>query len=366
MQTYVSTMSTKRDRVWRAALRLSERRGNFTANDVVESLGEDPPSEVMIHDCLQTMVEFGLLEVEEHGGSAPNTYHPPTGDGDPFEQPTQSPPANIVSTFPYPGGKGRVASWILEKLPAHDCYVEVFGGSASLLYNKPPSHNEVYNDVNDDLVQFFRVLRNKGDELAEWLSTVPFSRSQYEQWATEYYDGYRPEDGIERAGRFFTLRYMQVAGHFSGVNGFKTRAERSPAQTFDNARKRLESLANRFSQVVIENKDYTDVLEDYDSDDVDVFFYCDPPYVRKEDYYGGGFDHDRFLETLFLVNGDWMVSYANLPERLKDYYVFEREHEHQMNQDSKTVTERLVCNFDPSERPRFVSAGHEQATLDSL
>jgi DNA invertase Pin-like site-specific DNA recombinase len=100
----------------------------------------------------------------------------------------------------------------IDQMPDHDTYVEVFGGSAGVLYNKPRSKYEIYNDSNDDLTQFFRVLRNQPEELAKWLQKVPYSRSQYEEWVDEFYAGIRPDDPIIRAGRFFALRYMQYTG----------------------------------------------------------------------------------------------------------------------------------------------------------
>jgi len=123
-------------------------------------------------------------------------------------------------------------------------------------------------------------------ELAEWLQTVPYSRTQYEQWVTSFYDGVRPDDPIERAGRYFALRYMQYVGESASPNGFKVRAKRSPARTFDNARQRIHALARRFDQVTVENQDYHAILENYDDTAVDVLFYCDPPYIGAEDYYG--------------------------------------------------------------------------------
>ncbi len=273
---------------------------------------------------------------------------------------------NRVSVFPYPGGKGRNSDWIIEKIPPHDTFVEVFGGSAAITFNKPVSKYEVYNDVNDDLVQFFNVLRERTDELVEWVRRVPYSRALYEDWVDQYYEGYRPDDPIARAGRFFTLRYMQFAGSISGPNGFKTCAKRSPARTFDNARERLHELASRFRDVVIENKDYRDVLADYDHTDVDVVFYCDPPYMDAEHYYGREFDHEEFVETLADVDSRWMVSYSEIPDALREYHVLKRERRHRMLKEENDTTERLVCNFDPESVPRFVSTEQSQQRLTEV
>lgn len=278
-------------------------------------------------------------------------------------QPTRSGRSNSI--FPWPGGKGEKSDWIIDKIPPHDTFIEVFGGSAAITYNKPRSKYEIYNDLNDDLVQFFRVLRNHEDELIKWLQGVPYARSLYEEWVVEFYEGYRPDDPVERAGRFFTLRYMQSQGESSKVNGFKTRAKRSPARSFDNAREQLWEIADRFRQVTIENKDYRELLEDYDDNDVDVIFYADPPYVDTEHFYGEGFDHAEFIEALDELDAEWMVSYEDLPEGIAEIgYVLERSRRHRMKQDDADVTERLICSFDPDNHPSFVS--HQQQTLTGI
>jgi DNA adenine methylase len=256
--------------------------------------------------------------------------------------------------------------WILERMPPHDTFVDVFGGSGAIIYNKPPSKNEVYNDANDDLVQFFRVLRELEDELLEWLRNVPFARSVYEKWVQEFFDGYRPNDPVKRAGRFFVLRYMQFAGDMSMVNGFKTRAKRSPARTFDNARERIHELADRFRDVIIECRDFEAVLETYDAGDVDVLFYCDPPYLGGEQYYPVEFNHDQLVDALAGLQNDWMVSYSQLPDGLADLgHVVARSRRNRMCRSASESTEHLVCSFDPSKRSQFLRGG-EQTTIWSV
>jgi DNA adenine methylase len=273
-------------------------------------------------------------------------------------------PDNHVSVFPYPGGKGREADWILEKIPPHDTFVDVFGGSGAIIYNKPPSTNEIYNDVNDDLVQFFEVLRTRTDELEEFVRNVPYARSVYDEWVDAFFNGYRPDDPVERAGRFWALRYMQFAGDMSMVNGFKVRAKRSPSRTFDNARERLQELADRFSDVTIENRDWRRILGTYDDTDVDVLFYCDPPYVDSEHYYGAEFDHAAFVDALADVESDWMVSYAELPDGLEEIgHVLARDRRHRMCRKASDSTEHLVCSFDPAERPQFLESGKQTKLL---
>lgn len=301
------------------------------------------------------METLDLLGSEGGTGSAPRQYYPQ--DPGPAEVSSGYTPrkSSQSGTFPYPGGKGGISDWIVDTMPDHDTYVEVFGGAAGVIYNKPRSKYEIYNDHNEDLTQFFTVLRDRPDELSEWLQSVPYSRAEYEQWVAEFYNGVRPDDPIARAGRFFSLRYMQFLGIASTANGFKTRARRSPARTFDNARKRIHSLARRFDQVTVESQDYQAILERYDDSAVDVLFYADPPYVGGEDQYKGEFDHDVFVDSLRDIENDWMVSCSTIPEGLSEFTVVEQQSRHRMTRSSDEVSEKVVCNFDPEERSAFAS-----------
>lgn len=272
------------------------------------------------------------------------------------------------SVFSYPGAKYYHANWIIDHLPNHHCYVEPFGGSASVLVSKPKSSVEVYNDLDGDLVQFFETLRDNGDELRDWLRSVPFSRDLHNQWSKEFYQGLRPTDDIERAGRFFYLRYSQFAGKYTGVSGFSSAQRRNPAEKFKNAVEDLDKFANRLRNVQVENLDHSEVLDRFD--DEDTVFYCDPPYVDEGDdlySHAGEFDHKRFVQALEDLEGKWMVSYTRLPEGLRSgYYVAEKDVPVRMRQGQgdweKTNKERLVMNFDPQDSPMFVDDAQKQLT----
>jgi len=274
----------------------------------------------------------------------------------------------VLSAFPYPGGKTTYHQEILQFFPGHRRYVELFGGSAAVLLNKPASYIEVYNDLDDDIVHFFEVLRERREDLAEWLAAVPFSRSVYEDWVQNFYDGYRPEDDIERAGRWFYLRYSQFNGSLDRRNGFKTGGKRNEARSFRGSIENLETIAARFGEVTIECQPYYEVLDRYDNPD--TLFYLDPPYFETNadrDHYrvGGDFDHQRFVDELRDRESDWIVSYGTLPPGLEELATTVEEYTamYSMSYDDNRTeaTERLAMNFDPDERPRFCEA--RQTTL---
>lgn len=258
------------------------------------------------------------------------------------------------AVFPFPGGKSKLASWILERVPEHRCFVEVFGGAAGVLANKDPSTSrvEVYNDLDEDLVQFFQVLREQPDELVQWLSSVPYSRAVHSEWAEEYYRGYRPKDDVKRAGQFFYLRYSQWGSGYDSPNGFATSKVSSRALSFANKLDRLREFADRFEDVVLENLHWRELVEKYDAEE--TVFYFDPPYVGVEDYYpASDIDHTEFLEIIDDLDARWLCSYQDLPDGAESFYVLGRGDKNFINSgtsgSANKTREHLLMNFEPGE-----------------
>jgi len=273
------------------------------------------------------------------------------------------------SVFSYPGGKTYLAPWIIEQIPAHKCYVEPLCGSASVLVNKPRSHIEITNDLDSDVVQFFEVLRDRPEDLVEWLRAVPYARDVHEEWAEAFYAGKRPGDPVERAGRFYFLRTSQFSAKYRTKSGFSASSVRNVAQKFANSREKLQEFARRFDGVQIDNRDYAEVVASFDGPE--TFHYFDPPYIEEGDQlyrHEEPFDHDRFVEVLEGIEGDWIVSYTDVPERLVDSNVETTDTVPRMSntrpgRDDERI-ERLVTNYDPANRHKFVGA--EQRTLQSV
>lgn len=280
------------------------------------------------------------------------------------------------TTFQYPGSKARISPWIVSHLPSHNTYVEPFGGSAAVLVNKGTSPNEIYNDIDGELVHFFKILRDNGDELLEWLNATPYSRELYERYKREYFDGERPEDDIERAGRYFYLRQACFNGKLEETQSFGVTTEcrqyesDSRSVMFKNRIENLEAFQERFQRVTIENLDYREVIDRYDSET--AVFYLDPPYVGvgNEYYEFGEFDHSKFFDTLAGIDGYAVVSYEELPGATPETWtVVERESKSSLNRGQgheKVGTERLVLNFDPDETPSFAGANVSQQKLTEV
>lgn len=176
----------------------------------------------------------------------------------------------------YYGGKGRLAPWIVSMLPAHRVYVEPFAGSAAVLFAKHPSRHEILNDVDGDVVNFFRVLRTRPDDLELACRLSPYSRDEYDACAN--LDDPLIDD-LERARRWW-VRSSQSFGQVHKVNtGWSTSIERGSnnARSVWNRLERFAQTAHRLGPVVIENRDAVEVIERYDAPDGVI--YCDPPYL---------------------------------------------------------------------------------------
>lgn len=176
------------------------------------------------------------------------------------------------------GGKWLLAPWIISHFPAHSVYVEPFGGAASVLMRKERAYAEIYNDLDGDVVNLFRVLRSdRASELVTSLRLTPFSREEFEL-------SYLPvADPMEAARRLVIRSFMGFGsnGHNAATKtGFRANSNRSgttPAHDWVNYPDSLTATIERLSGVTIENKDATSVMLQHDS--VGALHYVDPPYV---------------------------------------------------------------------------------------
>ncbi|EAU5657267.1 DNA adenine methylase [Salmonella enterica] len=179
----------------------------------------------------------------------------------------------------YHGGKFRMATWIISHFPAHRCYVEPFGGVASVLLKKEPSESEVYNDLDGDVVNLFRVLRNP--EVSQALITAcaltPYSREEF----THAYG--HSDDPVERARRLVVRATMGFgsAGATKGRTGFRLDTRRNSATVqavWARQPDNLAAVASRFAGVLVENRDAIQRMRDHDVPS--TLHFVDPPYVH--------------------------------------------------------------------------------------
>lgn len=207
----------------------------------------------------------------------------------------------------YPGGKSRLAPWIIGHFPNHKIYCEPFGGSAAVLLQKPVAGLEIYNDIDDQLVNFFKILRDHPKDLIYRLNLTPYSRKIEDDLT---------EDKIELARRFFL---SSVTRWHDGY--FKTQKKNPEDGTlvgvFERQKGYLCKAADRLKKVIIEHMDALELIRKYDSPQ--MLFYCDPPYFgdRKRNLYKSEMmeeKHHRLLaDTLKECRGMVVLSGYSTP-----------------------------------------------------
>lgn len=227
----------------------------------------------------------------------------------------------------YHGGKFRLASWVLEHFPPHKCYVEPFGGAAGVLIQKPRSYAEVYNDLDGDIVNLFRVLQGEhsSQRLIELLTLTPYSRAEFElAWLPT-------DDNIERARRIIIRAQMGFgsAGASKDITGFRidtARAYGTAQHLWQRYPEHLTTICQRLAGVLVEHRPATEVMLAHDA--ADTLHYVDPPYMhdtrvrgaQKGRYYRHELsdrEHAELLATLKTLRGMAVVS--GYPSNLYEY-----------------------------------------------
>lgn len=201
----------------------------------------------------------------------------------------------------YHGGKWRLAPWIIDHLPPHRVYVEPFGGGASVLLRKPRSYAEIYNDLDSEMVNLFRVIRERGPELVTALQLTLFAREEFvEAWEPS------PEP-LEQARRTIVRSFMGFGSAAitrarlpdspgrGGLQktGFRAKSNRSgttPAHDWAHYPAALTQIIERMQGVVVENRHALHLMPQHDGPE--TVFYVDPPYVPETRDKGGDYRHE--------------------------------------------------------------------------
>lgn len=205
-----------------------------------------------------------------------------------------------ITPIKYVGSKTGLSGHILALIPPHRCYVEVFGGSGVILFSKPISPVEVYNDFNGDLVNLFRVIRDRRPELQEALQYTLYSRDEWTK-AVEIIRTGNYKDELHRAWATFTAYNQSMGGVVTnGRGGWGYGKTRSPCPDFTERVRLLENMQTRLRNVQIENLDFREVIRKYDSPE--TFFYLDPPYVKETRAEPSSYRHEMMeLDHIDLV-----------------------------------------------------------------
>lgn len=192
-------------------------------------------------------------------------------------------PVELKSPVVYYGGKLRDAWWVIQNLPPHKYYVEVFGGGGAVIINKPPSVNDIYNDLGNVAV-FWKVLKQWPEELYQALYLTHYSRDEFvechntwEDYARKSRETGNPADYVEFARRWFVQTNISYS-HREDDSSFKVATQVNNANGFANHVDLLPYVADRFRHICIEHRHFRDIFRLYDRRD--TCFYCDPPYTE--------------------------------------------------------------------------------------
>ena len=298
----------------------------------------------------------------------------------------------ILNSFiPWVGGKGKLL-WIINKMAPYHYrrFIDVFGGSGTVTLNRPIRHGcmEVYNDFNGNLTNLFCCVKNRTLALLAELGFLPLNTRddfnvlykflskgeftddylQEEMKLTEVYlkppdaEAIRallleraPRGSIRRAADYFKLVRYSFSGSAKSFGGKPCDIRRFFHLIWECSR--------RLANVIVENKDFEDVIRQYDRED--AWIYCDPPYFEAECYEVGfpKADHQRLHDTLLTCRGNVMVSYNYCPyisELYKEFYIFRTVRPNNMSQTAGSeYEEAIITNYDPRK-------ACWQLTLESL
>lgn len=249
----------------------------------------------------------------------------------------------------YPGAKWRIAKEIVSLIPSHRSYLEPFFGSGAVLFNKPPSAIETVNDIDGDITNFFKVLREQSEKLAEAISLTPYSRDVFNDAHKN-----RGTDDFDRAYRFAIRSKMGHGFKTYQKTGFKidvyARERSYCVDCWNRLPKDIISAAVRLKGVQIENQPALDVIRKFNHDN--VLIYADPPYLletRGGKQYRHEMDEQDHLELLAaLMEHKGYVILSGYPSEMYDRELrrWRKVTRKSYNQNSDARTEVLWCNFD--------------------
>lgn len=211
--------------------------------------------------------------------------------------------------FGWYGGKFSHLDWLLPLLPTVHHYCEPFAGSGAVLLNRAPAPVETYNDIDGEVVNFFRVLREDPEGLTRLIALTPFSRE-------EFYIAVNPPgrdiSRLERARRFYVrarqartgLAQTATLGRWANCKNTSRAGMSGVISRWLGGIETLSEIGERLLRVQVENRPATDMIRLYD--DAKTLFYCDPPYLHAtrgdSKAYGFEMDEEQHRELVAILN----------------------------------------------------------------
>lgn len=265
------------------------------------------------------------------------------------------------SAVRYHGGKWLLSDWIIGHFPSHRTYVEPFGGGASVLLRKPRAYAEIYNDLNGEIVNLFRVIRDQGAALRDLIALTPFSRAEFQQ-------SYEASDDCLEQARRTLVRSFQgfgsaaICGERSGFRASSARSGSLPARDWSTYPTSMALTIERLQGVVIEQTDAIAVMRQHDSPE--TLHYVDPPYVhatrsakkratatgRAYAYEMGESEHTELADALASLSGTVVISGYRCPLYDRLFRNWTRFDKATFADGATARTESLWINREPRQR----------------
>lgn len=255
----------------------------------------------------------------------------------------------LRSPLPYVGGKSKLAEKITERIPDHKTYIEVFGGGLWVFFGKERSKYEVINDLDGDLISFYRVLQNHFEEFMKqfkWLlSSREFFLDQKEQLEA------RGLTDIQKGARYYYLQRQAFGGRVKN-RSFGVDPVGLPGINLLRMEEELSSHHLRLCHVTIENLDYKDLIRRYDKPE--TFFFLDPPYLSapcyNHNFDNGIEDFKEFLEVVKEIKGKFMFTINDHPairELFKEFFLEEVQLTYTVSKGKPTEAKELfITNYE--------------------
>lgn len=239
-------------------------------------------------------------------------------------------------------------------MPNHKTYCEPFFGGGAVFFAKKPSKNEVINDLNDNMVNFYRVLKRNFNDLQAEVDLTLYSEYQYNQAKELYNEGFDKEK-VLRAWAVFVLSHQSFSGSLGASWAFHR--DRNQADYFMRVKQNFdEKYVRRLEHVQIFQLDALNVIENMDSED--TFHFIDPPYFNSDMGHYDGYtlqDFKNLLNLLQTLKGKWLLT--TYPSEILEAYTKENEWltiKHEMHlsaslEAGKKKIEVFTLNYDPKQ-----------------
>lgn len=214
----------------------------------------------------------------------------------------------IKPPLTYYGGKQKLSAIIVEKIPPHNLYCEPFAGGAAVFFAKPPSHVEVINDTNSELINFYKVCKSQFAELQKAINETLHSREAH-RWAKTVNDNPGHFDTVKRAWAIWVLAEQSYCSKLNGTFGYSLTKPNISRKLANKCKAFTNILTARLRTTQIECADALYVIKSRDTPE--SFFYCDPPYFNSDCGHYKGYKESDFKElllTLSKIKGKFLLS----------------------------------------------------------